>query len=340
MRENGEGEAERKLILGSAAGAADTRPKWWWLSPRPIDGAPLLYFRISGADVAPDPQLAVIRSADTVDGITGRRTLTKVAANIPDGQGVQGRMGQAWLITASNEPLPVQVEQIKAATITLADELPTSVEISVGKPATLQWRWFQARVPSAVTADQTGLRPMRWKVAYTANLGTGVGLLPAQTYDGLVHVVPQIFAPPVDHSAIARYPSVGMVQALGHRFASFADAVQFAHGELVLWIRDRLLDAGTGRREDDLDGSAFADALKLLTIAVLVELERPEEAKLKRARAFELAQLALNSVSWYNTAGDGNGVQADLGLQAGLLAGGYFDGADPDETTFYIGRRM
>ena len=334
MRRNGLGEQERNLLLG-------TTPKWPWLAPYPISGNPALVWQLIAGDEVPDPDLAVIRAADTIDGIEpDGRTLTKAAGDIMLGQGIQGTTwGQAFLITAAGGYFPVQVERIEADQIILADPLPVTPVISGAAPATLAWRWYLCTVPGEVSETQTGASPIRWTVTYTAAPGTAVGVLGEQRYQGLVHVVEAIFDPGVDHSSILSFPSPHVDQ-LRHRHHSWDHAIGVAHRELVTWLRTQLQTTTTGRREGDLVGQEFHPAALRLTLAVLLEATAPEESKRQRELAFQLAEQALRSTSWYDPDGDGVPDSEAPAMSGADLAGGNFTPARNQATcpTFYSGR--
>lgn len=286
MRFNGQGDFERKIRLG-------TLPKWPWRAPQPVTGdAPSLVFEIPAGEET--IALSPIRVTDTVDGISDdRRTLTKAAADLPAAQGVQGSLwGQAFLITAGSGIHPIQVEHITSGQLVLAERLPNNVVISVASPATVQWRHHIGTITEAVSASETSTAgAIRWRVDYTGLGPVGVGSLPGQRDEGIVHVVPRIFSPKVD---IERLAAPGFVGSKPSSRDDWEAQIDTAHAELVQYIRTAYRGE---RREDALDPGRFVLPLLRLSTALILERVEPEESSRQRIEAFKAIDEALRAPS-------------------------------------------
>lgn len=303
---------ERKIITG-------TMPAFYWCAPGPV-ADPALTFEMLAGPVVPAPDLARVRASDTVDGISGVRKLTKVAADIPAGTLTGPRWGAAILRTAADGDIAITVQRITPEALYLAKDLPHAVLIDAGNPATIEWLWWKAVAPAAVTAAATGYNPIPWSVTYTAT--TAAGDIEEQTANGIVHVVDRIFLPPVTEATVERLIAPGLLGQAPRGQLDRQPQIDAALGEIVLFLRSRL--EVIGRREDDLDGTAFAPAVARLAASITIEAQAPDAAQRMRDQAFALVEQALASVSWYRPMGVTQGATAQMTQSTPTITGGSF----------------
>lgn len=241
-----------------------------------IDDAELTVHHPLAGDV--QPAFASVRSASSVVAIASdRRTLTLGEAIAAPGP-VAGEEGDAYLRLPDGGVMPVTVESIDGATLTLADSLHrVPVGVAGDTPATLQWACWVATLTGALTA--TLQRAVPWTVR-----ALGLGALGDIVVEepGLLSVVRRPFSTGITVGHLHR-ARPELAEAV-YRRATHADALAAAFDRLVTWLR---ADLGVGRYEDDVfNGHDFQRVHILLARAELAD--DPEIAGRLRADAREL----------------------------------------------------
>lgn len=299
--------------VGSTAALDVLMPEYW-------SGSPTLTFRRGGADIA-SVGFAVKRAADSCTAISGA-VLTGVFAA---GVGLQGPVGGlAFLVTAQDGIFPVQISELTTTTATMAEPLPRSVVVTGALPASLVWRWWSAPIPAAVTASETGTTPADWRVEYTANHGSGFGTQALRRFGGLIHVTAERFSTGVGTEKLLYWfrdlprPSPGDL--------GYGGAIEAARMDLVQYVRFKLVDSTTGRREDDLIGTDEGMQLGHARLAA-AEIKRATGHSLEtvnelRRMAFEAIDQALATASWVDATGTGEGEHGTPAARPGTLVSG------------------
>lgn len=275
------------------------------LMPEPWSGVPVLTFRRGGVDIA-SAGFAVKRAADTCTAISG----TVITGTFGASPGLQGPVGGlAFLVTVQDGIFPVQIAAMTTTTVTMAEPLPRVVTISALLSASLVWRWWSAPIPAAVTASETGTTPADWRVEYTASDGSGFGTRANQRFGGLIHVTAERFSTGVGSEKLRYFFGDLPRHAPGDQ--SFAGPLEMARMELVQYVRFRLTESASGRREDDIIGTdeGFQLAHARLAAAEIFRTEKRSAESIEelRRQAFESADRALATVSWYDPTGSGEG---------------------------------
>lgn len=300
---------ERKALVGSTE-AFDV------LIPGVVSGSPTLTFRRDGAEVA-GAGFAVKRAADPCTAISGNDLTGTFAAGV----GLQGPVyGRAYLLTAQDGTFPVQIDELTTTTARMSEPLPRSVVITEALPASLVWAWWSAAIPAAVTATETGDSPVDWWVTYIENRGSAVGTLASQRVSGVLHVVDGKFSTGLSDEALNLYYGHIIPRAqVGH--LSHAGPIEAARQQMVTHIRARLNATRTGRREDDINGADFLQAHAAWAVSHIIKARNPELSGTLLGEAMAQTDKALDSTSWYDPDGDGNGEQGSAVSKAALLVG-------------------
>lgn len=301
---------ERKALVGSTE-AFDV------LIPEPWSGSPTLTFRRAGVEVA-GAGFAVKRAADSCTAISGVELTGIFAAGV----GLQGPVyGRAFLRTAQDGFFPVQVDRLTTTTAFLSEPLPREVIITALLPASLVWAWWSAPIPAAVTATETGTTPADWWVSYTADHGTAAGTVASRRMAGTLHVAAERFATGLGDEALEFYqgqiiprPRVGSL--------SHAGPIEAARQQMVGYIRMRLAETTTGRREDDINGADFLQAHATWAAALILTARERELSEQMLTRARELTDAALATVSWYDASGTTEGEYGTPATKGHLLISG------------------
>lgn len=329
MIRNGQGDAERKLLLNSDAAK---RALWPVVMPEAIKSGttPTLTFTLADGVTTEAPALTVVRASDTVNGIGGGTTNDRKRLTASGGglaalhRGIPGvDFGCAYLITALDGVFAVQVSRIEASAIVLADEVPKAVVISADYPATVQWATWTATIPVTVTASQTYEAPLPWVVGYTGKSGADVPDMPGQEIHGFVHVVSRLFQTGLTHQRFVQVASGMWPGAVYNRLADWTPIIDQAFLRLVQMIRAAIATGGR-RAEDDLDGHAFLDTHLHLTAALIRAADAAEYDR-QIAEAKRLLDIALARV--VNAASTPAAVERQ-GQIGSDLAGGSFGGTD------------
>lgn len=303
----------RHVKVGSTEALDVLMPEYW-------SGAPTLTFRRAGADIA-SVGFAAKRAADSITAISGTSLTGVFAGAVAGFQGPVG--GLAFLVTAQDGTHAVEVAQLTATAAVLREPLPRAVVITGALPASLVWRWFSAPIPAAVTASETGTTPADWRCEYTANDG-GFGTRTGQRCGGLIHVTAEKFSTGVGSEKL-RYFFADLPRATPGDL-SFAGPLEMARTELVAYVRYKLTESLSGRREDDIIGTdeGFQLAHARLAAAEIMRADRrsAESVEALRTQAFAAADQALATVSWYDPTGSGEGENGTPAARPALLASG------------------
>lgn len=325
MIRNGQGDAERKLLVG-------TTPLWPWMAPEAIKAGttPTITFTLADGSTEA-PAMTVVRASDTVDGIGGgtthdRTRLTKAGAGLAAlHRGIPGvDFGAAYLITALDGTYAVQVARIEDGAIVLADPLPKGVVISVAYPATVQYATWTCTIPADVTAEQTYEAPIPWVVSYTAKGGLDVPDVPGQQQHGYAHVVSRLFQTGLTHQRLLQVGAGLGLQAVFSRLPDWTPIIDQAFLRLVQAIRS-MTNTGGRRAEDDLDGGAFFDA-HLHLVAALARAGEPDEYTRQIIEAERLIKVGLHRV--ISDPAETGAQVGSQGRQGADMAGGSFGGTD------------
>lgn len=303
----------RDIKVGSTEDFPVLMPEYW-------SGSPTLTFRRDGADVA-SVGFAVKRAADSITAISGT-TLTGVFAGTI--AGFQGPVwGLAFLVTASDGIYPVQIDRLTSTAAIMSEPLPRGVTISGGATASLVWRWWSAPVPAAISASETGTTPADWRVDYTASAAGGPGTRTSQRFGGLIHVTAERFSTGVGTERLIHYMG-DIIPRPRPGTQGYGGVLELARMELIQHVRFRLNESASGRREDDIIGTdeGFQIAHARLAAAEVLRISRPDAAEALRTAAFEAADKALATVSWYDPDGDGEGENATPAQKSAVLVSG------------------
>lgn len=289
------------------------------LIPEPWTGTPVLTFRRAGVEVA-GAGFAVLRATDSITAISGT-TLTGTIASAP---GFAGPVwGIATLRTAADGDYPVQVERVSPVEVVLSEPLPRTVTCTALRPATLIWRWWSAPIPAAVTATETGDSPVDWWVSYTASHGASVGTQATQRIQGTLTVAAERFSTGMGEEVLSLHyghiiPRAGMHDR-GH-----SGPIEAARQQMLAYLRKRLVETQSKRREDDINGSDFQAAHATWAASIIMMRQSVEASRELREQALAQVDDALASVTWYDPDGDGEGQNGTPASRASLLAGGSF----------------
>lgn len=280
---------------------------WRWEAPEAIapETTPSLSVR-RGADAVLG--IPALQSAVDPVGITAlgddRRRLT-VDAGLDGGEAAMAAgegWGAAFVVAPNGGAFPCRVTGVtphaSAATVTLADPLPRTVNVS---GATLQWAsWWSTFSADDVTAEAS--RALTWTVTYEPLHGGSAGSEATErTSSGRLLVVARPFDTGLDTESFAAiFPS--LAQTVPSRDNGRAGIIAAAKQELELALLPEA--RARGLYVDDLDGSTLALSHAHLTAAMIVEAKEPERAALYRERAAELRDLALRAI-WADLDGDG-----------------------------------
>jgi len=306
-------DPNRKIKVGSTEDFAVLMPEYW-------SGTPVLTFRRDGGDIA-SAGFAVKRAADTCTAISSA-TLTGTFSGTIAGF-VGPTWGQAFLVTANDGVFPVQIDRLTATTAIMREPLPRAVVMSSQATASLVWAWWSAPIPAAVSASETGTTPADWRVEYTANAQGGPGTRANQRFGGLIHVTAERFSTGLDNAKLISLMGAHIPRPQPGT-QSYAGDIEGARLELEQYVRFRLNESPSGRREDDLIGTdpGMQIAHARLAASEILRISRPEAARQLRDDAFEAADRALATVSRYDGDGDGEGEHAAPAQKSAVLFSG------------------
>ena len=304
----------RHIKIASTEALDVLMPEWW-------SATPVLTFRRAGADIA-SVGFAVKRAADTITAISGAVLTGVFAGPLVGFQGPVG--GLAFLVTANGGVRAVEISDLTATTATMREPLTNATTISGGLPASLVWRWWSAAIPAGVSATETGTTPADWRVDYTANDGAGPGTRANQRFGGLIHVTAERFSTGVGTEKLLYW--FRDLPRPGPGDMGYGGAIEGSRMELLQYVRFRLVDTASGRREDDIIGTDEGMQLGHARLAA-AEIKRATGHNLEtvnelRRMAFEAIDQALATASWVDTAGTGEGENATPAVRPGLLASG------------------
>lgn len=298
-----------KVKIGSTEELRVLMPEYW-------SGSPTLTFRRGGDDIA-SAGFAAKRAPDSCTAISGT-VLTGVFAA---GVGLQGPVGGlAFLVTAQDGIFTVQINKLTTTTAVLAEPLERDATITALLPASLVWRWWSAAIPAAVSASETGTTPADWRVEYTANDGTALGTRANQRFGGLIHVTAERFSTGIGTEALIHHYGRHIPRPAASA-QGYAGEIEAARMELQSYVRYRLAESASGRREDDLIATDEPARMAHLCFAVanVVASTKPEFADAERKRAKEFADQWLATASWYDPSGTGEGAHGTPAAQPTVL---------------------
>jgi hypothetical protein len=306
-------DPNRKIKVGSTEDFAVLMPEYW-------SGSPTLTFRRDGADVA-SQGFAVKRAADTCTAISSATLTGTFNGNVAGFQGPT--WGQAFLVTANDGVFPVQINRLTTTTAIMREPLEQDVVMSGQATASLVWAWWSAPVPAAISATETGTVPADWRVEYTANALAGPGTRANQRFGGLIHVTAERFSTGVGNAQLISLMGAHIPRPQPGT-QGFAGELEAARLELVQHIRFRLSESASGRREDDIIGTdpGFQLAHARLAASEILRISRPEASRVLREDAFEAADRALATVSWYDPNGTGKGEAGTPAAKPSTLVSG------------------
>lgn len=308
-----------------------------WSAPDPISGIPTATAHLESGDI--DLGLSVVHAPLEVTGFAASegdvRELTIVAPAATDG--LQGRYGDAWLVTPHDGAFHVKIKRIDGTTCFLVDPLPSSISVSVADPASLQFATYTGTVPAAsVAADLS--RGITWEVAYSAQHGTNAPVLTGGRSFGLMHIVNQPFSTGLTSLMLSSH-----VKHLGERIPrnqrGWEEQIALGEEELILAIRQEL--APKGFTEDDIPVAAQLRAAHIsYTLANIFTLDELDTAEALRAQAKDRMLSALRLI-WVDS--DESGTVDDGEIQQVTRSrNSWARGGNPPSTytrPFSIGQR-
>ena len=312
----------RKLRQGAST-------TWWWRSPVPVDTtAVIANFRLTAGTQA--VALAPPTADLTVSAVDGSRRVLTITAPAAAPSGPEGIRGEAWLETPADGVLAVQVVQVTATAVTLAEPLPHNVGFASN--GTLRFAWLGGTVTVGdVTAAVERTVPVH--VTYQERFGADVTGIPNQD-ELTISVVRQPFrtgVSPADVSALM--PSVGA--RVPQRGQDFRPQIEWVGEMLEARVHADL--AARSLTEDDIDGSRLRSCHAAWSVSCILEDINTDGADRWRLRADEAYDAAMRGL-WVDLNRDGvvdAGEVETIGNPTGD-AGGFF--TDLPSSTRIIGR--
>jgi hypothetical protein len=276
-----------------------------WVSPAPlvIDtvlplvGNPTLTVHLPSGDVVLPMTYNTPR--EWVSVATDRRTVEMTPGW---GVGLIGlaRNGEAWL-SSRDCSLPCVVQSgTESLNATLAHPLPYVPEFPGAGEGVLQLSRCEVTLPAATVCAALA-RDVRWTVDYTARHDTSGSLTESRQDTGLLQIVRQPFATGVTSPDVPKFFR-GIGASPGAQ-EGWEPSLQSAEEELILWLREQLVDRGL--TEDDVPAPQSLRLAHLhLTAAYILAIADPEQAQAQRDRAVALASMAIRRI-WIDSDQDG-----------------------------------
>ena len=288
-------------VLGERKYRVGVTSAFEWSAPAPISGAPVGTVKLPSGDVALG--LAAVHAPLSVTGFAASegesREMTIVATTNTDG--LQGRYGDAWLVTPHDGAFQVRISRVDGTTCFLADPLNRSISVSPSDPAVLQFATYTGTIAAAGVAAALA-RNVAWEVAYDAQYGTNTPALTGARDFGLLHIVNQPFTTGLTSGMVTKH-----VQHMGERIPrgkqGWEGEIEQAEEELILAIRQEL--APISYTEDDIPVAAQLRIAHLsYTLAVIFDLTELETSEKLRAQATTRMRSALRLI-WVDSSNDG-----------------------------------
>jgi len=269
-----------------------------WVAPEPVEGTPALTVQLTAGDEVLN--LSAVHADLSVTGFgADRRNLTIVATT--NTAGLQGKYGDAFLITDKDGVFPVRVTKIDDTSLYIADQLPRDVSVSVAEPAALQ---FSTWTVALTAADVTGTAQANtaYYVDYDAFYGDDAPDVDNLQETGVMHIVNKFFDTGLTHNmVVAAASQLGETLPRGQN--DYSPQLQESLDEMVLWIRN---EVPVGLTEDNLPaGAQFRPAhLSLLKAVLLDAIDEDLSAKF-RNQAYSRLRTAMKKVTWMDINADG-----------------------------------
>ena len=270
---------------------------WWWRAPVPVDTTTAtVTFRLT-AGVHGPVALAPVTADLTVSAIDNTRRILTITGPAAAPSGPEGVRGAAWLETAADGNMAVQVVKITATTVELASALPHTPDFTA--TGTLRFAWHSVGV---LLADALAAvdRNVPTTVDYSERYGVDVAGIAGRD-EMLVSVVRQPYRTGLSPADVGTLmPSVGA--RVAQRSQDYRPQVDLV-GEML----EQRIHADLAARqltEDDVDGSRFRGVHAAWTVSCILEDIDTTLADRWKARADEAYDAAMTGV-WVDLDRDG-----------------------------------
>lgn len=237
---------------------------WWWRAEFPVDTTTVTAtFRLPAGTHGP-VAMAPVTADLTVSAIDNARKILTITAPAASPSGPQGIRGAAWLETAANGVYDVEVVQITATTVSLAEPLPNSPDFTA--TGTLRFAWHSVGVLLAdVLAAAT--RDVPTTVDFDERYGADITGIAGRD-EMLVSVVRQPFRTGLSPADIRTLmPSVAA--RVAQRAQDYRPQVEWVGEALEQRVHADL--AARAIFEDDIDGSRLRNAHAAWVVSCILE---------------------------------------------------------------------